>query len=87
MENKRPQQSETLAGQSKKRNGRKRLSMTGLELGVIATILAVIWLSQFTASSKSRQSTPAEIAAQEEFQLKFDTANNEAVLKLHSIGK
>ena len=87
MKNQQTQQSETSAGQTKKRNGGKRLPMAGLTLGIIATAFTVICLMMFGCSSSSRPSTPSEIAAVKEFQAKLDTAQKEYQQKVDAATK
>ena len=82
MKKQQTNQSETSAGQAKKGNGVKRLPMAALILGVIATAFVIIWLTKFAAASSSRLSTPLEIAAQKEFQDKWNTAQEEFQLKV-----
>ncbi len=84
MENQKIQQSETSTGQSKKGNGGKRLSMACLVLGIIATVFGIIWLTNFNDASSLRLSSPSEIAAQKEFQVKWNTAQKEAEQKWDS---
>ena len=74
MENQQTQQSGTSTGLSKNGNGRKRLSMAGLVVGAIAVAFVIICLLKIFTASSSRPSTPAEIAAQKEFQIKLSSA-------------
>jgi uncharacterized membrane protein (DUF106 family) len=57
--------------------------MAGLVLGIIATVFVILWLTKFAVAS-SRLSTPTEIAAQKEFQDKWNTAQKEAEQKWDS---
>lgn len=87
MENQHIQQQETSAGQAKKGNGGKQLSMAGLVLGIIATAFVIIWLTKFAAASSSSLSTPSEIAAQKEFHDKLTTAHEEFQQKVDAVTK
>lgn len=85
MKNQQTHQSETSVGKTKKVNGGKHLPMAGLVLVIIATAFVIILLTKFAAaSSSSRLSTPSEIAAQKEFQDKWNTAKKETEQKLDS---
>ena len=85
MENLQTKQTASAAGQSKKRNSGKDLTMAGLGLGIIATAFTVICLTMFGCKSTSRQSTPSEIEVQKEFQKKLDAATKVVEQKLDSI--
>ena len=87
MKNQQTQQSETSAGQTKKRNGGKRLPMAGLTLGIIATAFTVICLMMSACASTSRPSTTAEIAAHKEFLEKLNTAQEEFHQKIAAATK
>jgi hypothetical protein len=87
MENQDRQQFETSADQAKKKNGGKRWPMPGLILGTIATVYTVIWLTMSACTTSSRPSTPAEIAAQKEFQEKLNTAQEEYQQKVDAATK
>ena len=87
MENQHTQQKETSVAKAKKGNGVKHLPIAGLILGIIATAFVIIWLTQFAAASSSRLSTPSEIAAQKEFQDKWNTTQEQFQQKVDTATK
>ena len=82
MKNQKTQQSETSVGQVKNGNRVKSLPKAGLGHGISATAFAIIWLMMTACASSSRPSTPSEIAAQQVFQDKLNTAQKELQQKV-----
>jgi hypothetical protein len=76
-----------------KLDSRRRWPMIVSGIAIIATAFVIIWFTKLTTVSSSRNSTPAEIAAQEAFQGKWNAEHEEIQLientkqKLDSIEK
>ena len=87
MENQHTQQTEASVINAKKINGVKGFRRTFIILGIIATAVVIIWFRQFAAGSSSRLSTLSEIAAQKEFQEKWNTTQEQFQQKVDTATK
>jgi hypothetical protein len=76
-----------MENQQLKKGGSSRNLLIRTAIGIIAMALILIGAMEFTGASPSRQSSPAEIKAQEKFQRKLEAAQDECAQKTEAARK